>query len=248
MRTGLLSFAGAALLGGAAWAGGAADGKPGAVVSSRDVSASAPFDILEAHVRRDGELLLFTMRTAGEAGSERPAPAGTLAGAPVLAYVWPTTLDPAVVGFAGGAGILALAATSHPDFDDTPLQDEDADGNADNDGARWHSHWVVLAADETCGPGALKVLDIPEGTAPPLPPTWPGLPILIDSPGYSPLLAAEKVAVRVPLAAVGGGAELRYDGVTAALKVNANLHAPLLCVTGTFDVASGDLSLPGGVD
>jgi hypothetical protein len=33
--------------------------------------------------------------------------------------------------------------------------------------------------------------------------------------------------------------------VTAALRVNANVHSPLLCVTNVFDVASGDLSLPG---
>jgi hypothetical protein len=39
-----------------------------------------------------------------------------------------------------------------------------------------------------------------------------------------------------------------YDGVTAALRVNADVHAPLLCVTDVFDIASGDLSLPGRVD
>jgi hypothetical protein len=39
-----------------------------------------------------------------------------------------------------------------------------------------------------------------------------------------------------------------YDGVTSALRVNANVHAPLLCVTDVFDVASGDLSLPGKID
>ena len=33
-----------------------------------------------------------------------------------------------------------------------------------------------------------------------------------------------------------------------ALKVNANIHAPLLCVTDVFDVASGDLSLPGKIN
>ncbi len=38
---------------------------------------------------------------------------------------------------------------------------------------------------------------------------------------------------------------MNYYGVTAALRVNANIHAPLLCVTDVFDVASGDLSLPG---
>ena len=36
-----------------------------------------------------------------------------------------------------------------------------------------------------------------------------------------------------------------YDGVTSALRVNADLHAPLLFVEDVFDVASGDLSLPG---
>jgi hypothetical protein len=38
---------------------------------------------------------------------------------------------------------------------------------------------------------------------------------------------------------------LSYDGVTSALRVNQNVHAPLLCVVDVFDVASGDLSLPG---
>ena len=38
-----------------------------------------------------------------------------------------------------------------------------------------------------------------------------------------------------------------YDGVTSALRVNANVHAPLLCVTDIFDVASGKLTFPGKV-
>ena len=39
-----------------------------------------------------------------------------------------------------------------------------------------------------------------------------------------------------------------FDGVTAGLQVNANIHAPLLCVTDVFDIASGDLSLPGKLE
>lgn len=35
--------------------------------------------------------------------------------------------------------------------------------------------------------------------------------------------------------------------VTAMLRVNENVHAPLFCVTDVFDIASGDLSLPGKV-
>jgi len=216
-----------------------------AIVSPPDPAVRASLDILAASATAEGGIVTFRMALAGTAGADVPAPAGGLAGAPVHAYVWPLSLDPAAVGFEPASGILALAATSHPDFDDTPLFDEDGDGRADNDGGRWHSHWVVLAPDAACGPGALSVRDIPAGTAPRLPPTWPGLPLFIDSPGYSPLLDAGTVTLRVPLA---GAAGTGFDGVTAALRVHADLHAPLLCVTDVFDVASGDLSLPGRID
>lgn len=116
----------------------------GAVISPADKSKVASFDILAAHVHRKGRIVTFHMTTNGKAGAKTPKPVGKLAGAPVYAYVWPTSLDPSIVGFEGKTGILALAATSHPDFDDTPLYDEDGDGNPANDGRKWHSHWVVL--------------------------------------------------------------------------------------------------------
>ncbi|MDR5654139.1 hypothetical protein [Ruixingdingia sedimenti] len=208
----------------------------------------AEFDIVSAAITTEGRIATFTMGTAGTPGAARPDPAGGLAGAPVFSYVWPTDIDPSAVGFAPGAGILAFAVTIHPDFDDTPLFDENGSGALDDDGGAWHSHWVVLGPDDACGPGALKVIDIPEGETPPVPPTWPGLPLLLDSPGWSPVFAGTAVSVRVPFADIGVVEGARFDGVTAALRVNANIHAPLLCVTDVFDVASGDLSLPGRVN
>jgi hypothetical protein len=104
---------------------------------------------------------------------------------------------------------------------------------------------VVLTADEGCPDGALGVRNIPEGAAPRLPATWPGLPLYIDSPGYTPLFDGPEISVRVGFADETGLAETAYDGVTAALRINASVHAPLLCVEDAFDVASGDLSLPG---
>ena len=92
------------------------------------------------------------------------------------------------------------------------------------------------------------MIDIPEGATPRLPATWPGLPLLIDSPGWQPVFGAETVEVRVPFADIGPLQGATFDGVTAGLRVNANVHAPLLCVADVFDVASGDLSLPGKVD
>lgn len=205
----------------------------------------ADFDIVHARIAISGNVATFHMAVSGRAGETRPTPTGELAGSEVFAYVWPTTIDPWEVGFDREAGILALAVTAHPDFDDTPLFDEDGDGDPDNDGYVWHSHWVVLGPDDVCGPGALKVIDIPEGATPRLPRTWPGLPLLIDSPGWQPLMDESTVRISVPFDDIGVVEEAHFDGVTAGLRVNANLHAPLLCVVDVFDVASGDLSLPG---
>lgn len=56
---------------------------------------------------------------------------------------------------------------------------------------------------------------------------------------------AAAVAVRVPFADASELKDVRFDAVTAGLQVNANVHAPLLCVRDVFDIASDDLSLPG---
>lgn len=209
--------------------------------------ALAPFDIVHTRITTEGNVATFQMAMSDAAGTSRPAPSGQLAGAEVFAYVWPTSLDAGTAGFEAGAGILAMTATSHPDFDDTPLFDENGDGDRGNDGNLSHSHWVVLGPDEACGARALKVIDIPEGTTPRLPATWPGLPLLIDSPGWQPVQTAETVEIAVPFADIGAVKAMTFDGVTAGLRVNANVHAPLLCVADVFDVASGDLSLPGRV-
>jgi hypothetical protein len=236
----LTSIAGAALAD-----GNHAKDMQDAVTSPENAQINASLDLLAAHAHRNGQVVTFHLSTVGNAGVESPEKTGELGGAGVYAYVWPTSLDPSAVGFEGETGILALAATVHPDFDDTPLYDENNDGKLDNDGDLWHSHWVVLTPTPSCGEGALAVRDIPEGTSPKLPKTWPGLPIFIDSPGYSPQFEATEVRVTVPFDQDVDLSGVNYDGVTAALKVNANIHAPLLCVTDVFDVASGDLSLPG---
>lgn len=210
------------------------DAKPG--------NAKPAFDIVKTDIQVDRakNWLTFSMQVSGKAGAAKPAKTGKFAGSQVFSYVWPTKIDPSEVGFDQEAGILALAVTVHPDFDDVPV--------FNIKGAEWHSHWVVLVPDETCGKGALKVKDIPEGSKPKLPRTWPGVPILIDSPGYRPAFSGATVSVRVPFNDVSLLAGVAFDGVTAGLQVNANAHQPLLCVANVFDVASGDLSLPGKVE
>ncbi len=238
----------ASLLAGLAGAASAHEGgHHGGIATEASNTVQAPFDIVHTRITTKGNLAVFHMAVSGKAGASRPTPSGKLAGSDVFSYVWPTSLDSSVVGFEPKAGILAFAVTSHPDFDDTPLFDENGDGRLDNDGDLWHSHWVVLQPDPACGADALKVVDIPEGTKPRLPKTWPGLPILIDSPGWTPTFNQETVEVRVPFDDIGVVTASTFDGVTAALRVNASVHNPLLCGVDVFKVASGDLSLPGKV-
>ncbi|MBI1386352.1 MAG: hypothetical protein GC150_15705 [Rhizobiales bacterium] len=210
------------------------------ITAAPSTGAPAAFDIVRAVATTDGRLATFMMEVSGMAGAQKPAATGQLAGASVDAYVWPTKLDPSAVGFAPGSGILALAVTAHPDFDDTPLFDENGDGDPANDGAGWHSHWVVLEGDAACA-GGLKVRDVSPGQDV-LPATAPGLPIALDSPGMSPIIKGAVVRITVP---VMGAENVSFDAVAAKLQVNGEVKAPLLCVTGTYKVASGNLSLPG---
>ncbi len=198
----------------------------------------ASFDIIETSIVTQGHNAVFTTRVRGEAGVDKPDAIGKFEGSSVYAYVWPTTLNSGDIGFDVDQGIVALAVTFHPDFDDA--------ANGGENRHVWHPHWVVLGEDAAC-PGGLKVHDIPEGTTPKVPPTWPNVPLLIDSPEYPTTFTGDTVAVSIPVALISGIANASFDGVTAGLKVNANLHAPLLCVDNVFKVASGDLSLPGKV-
>jgi hypothetical protein len=207
------------------------------VTANSDAKIQASFDILSARAETKDNLVTFAMTTRGTAGAAKPKVTGKFAGSDVYAYVWPTKVDPESVGFEKGSGILAAAVTAHPDFNDEPL--------FANKGGEWHFHWVVLTKDAACGPAGLKVRDIEPGTKPKLPKTWPGAAIFIDSPRYQPRFKATTVTVTVPFESAEIAQLVAFDGVTTALKVNGNLHAPLLCVSNVFKIGSGDLSLPG---
>ncbi len=210
----------------------------GAAYANDIKAASAAFDIIETRVVTEKGHAVFSTRVRADAGKERPAATGKFEGSGVFAYVWPTSLNSADVGFDKDQGVVALAVTFHPDFDDG------AKGAKNRD--HWHPHWVVLTEDKSCG-GGLKVRDIPKDAHPKVSENWPGAPLLIDSPDYTTDVSGDAVVVRVPLDRLGALASASFDGVTAGLRVNAELHAPLLCVANVFKVASGDLSLPGKV-
>ena len=191
---------------------------------------------------------VWEIQVEGIAGETTPKPAGKMDGAPVLAYVFPTSLKPVDVGFSATEGIVALALTSHPDFDDTPLWDENADAQYDNDGIIWHPHWVVLNEDARV-PGGLAVKQFKKGdTSVKLPPTNPGMPMYMDSPGFQVITDGNKIRVVVPDYRINHQLDFQYDGVGAYLMVNtSDMKKPMLGVYNVYSVASGDLSLPFNV-
>lgn len=213
--------------------------------------AGPDLEVEDARVRYIQELglLVFEQDVAGEAGGTVPEAAGQMDGAPVLAYVFPTTLNPTAVGFAEVEGTLALVAASHPDFDDTPLWDEDGDGMTGNDGPIFHSHWVVLVEDEQA-PGGLAVREIvDEQHDEALPPTHPGMDLYLDSPGFSVVLDGNTIRVLVPAYRVRWETEFSFDAVTAYLEVNMSDEGrPTLGVYEVYSLLSGDLSLPYAVE
>ncbi|WCO02561.1 hypothetical protein [Psychroserpens ponticola] len=205
------------------------------------------FNINEVNVSHhiDLGITVWEITVYGKAAQTTPIKAGQLDGAPVLGYVFPTSLKPIDVGFNQTEGIVALALTSHPDFDDTPLWDENSDNIYNNDGIVWHPHWVVLHEDKRVAGGlSVKQFQKADETVV-LPPTNPGMPMYMDSPGYPVTAKMNTIKVVVPDYRINNRTDFNYDGVTAFLKVNtSNTELPMLGVYEVFSIASGDLSLP----
>ncbi len=223
-------------------------GYAGDAVKAAPTPVSSDLRITKADVIYNKALnvFVFEQHVEGDAGGTIPNERGQLDGAPVVAYVFVTDLNPQAVGFgAVDNGILALAVTSHPDFDDTPLWDENGDRVFDNDGAIYHTHWVVLVKDSRVR-GGLSVFQFQKGQAGVvLPPTNPGMPIYLDSPGFAVNLKRDKLQVIVPAYRINSGTHFKYDAVTAYLQVNtSDEKVPMLGVYKIYDILSKDLSLP----
>lgn len=215
------------------------------------VAHSPDLELSQAKVNylTDLDLLVFEQEVKGTIGKTLPNAAGQMDTAPVLGYVFPTTLKAEDIGFNPTEGIVALAITSHPDFDDTPLWDENSDRIFDNDGIIWHPHWVVLTKDERVGGGlAVKQFD-KENDAVLLPPTNPGMPMYMDSPGFPVRTQGNTIRVVVPDYRMNGKTDFSFDAVSCYMQVNTSeSDKPMLGVYEVYGVASGDLSLPYKVE
>jgi hypothetical protein len=213
------------------------------------IAKSADLEIQDAKVSylADLDLLVFEQKVAGKVGGTLPTARGEMNGAPVLGYVFPTTLSPTDAGFSAAEGILALAVTSHPDFDDSPLWDENNDRRYDNDGLIFHTHWVVLVKDERA-PGGLAVRQFKsDDKTVVLPPTATPMGLYMDSPGYSVVLRDGTLKVLVPAQRLNHKKDFRFDAVAAYMEVSTAPDKPMLAVYEVYSVLSKDLSLPYSV-
>ncbi|WP_222983325.1 hypothetical protein [Flagellimonas meishanensis] len=215
--------------------------------AQKDPYHTADFNIQSVEVSHLPNLgvTVWEIMVEGKAGQTVPVPVGQLDGAPVLGYVFPTSLQSTDVQFGNTEGIVALALTSHPDFDDTPLWDENSDAIFDNDGIIWHPHWVILVEDARVEGGlSVKQFKKADETVV-LPPTNPGMPMYMDSPGHPVTLQQNAIRVVVPDYRINNRTDFSYDGVAAFMKVNtSDEKKPMLGVYKVYSVSSGDLSLP----
>lgn len=204
---------------------------------------------------KDLGVTVWEIKVDGKAGATVPTAVGKLNGAPVLGYVFPTTLKSTDIGFSATEGIVAMALTSHPDFEDTPLWDENNDGDYLNDGVVWHAHWVVLVKDERVK-GGLSVKEFKKGDASVvLPPTNPGMAMYMDSPGFNVVTSGNAIRVIVPDFRINNQTNFKFDAVGCYMEINTGEGGnhteggamPMLGVYNVFSVLSGNLSLPYSV-
>ena len=192
------------------------------------------------------DMLVFEQRVQGIAGRTKPKARGQMNGAPVVGYVFPTTLKSQDVGFSATAGVVVLAVTSHPDFDDSPLWDENGNGKTGDDGLVYHTHWVVLVPDKRV-PGGLSVKEFKPAQGVVVPPTAPKMPMMMDSPGYAVKTNGNTLRVMVPASRIKNRTGFKFDAVTAYMEVSTARGKPMLGVYQVYSVLSGNLSLPYSV-
>lgn len=236
---------------------------PAAAQQDGSTYNNADFQLAKTEVRylQDLDLLVFDIEAKGKTGATQPTPQGSLHNAPVLAYVFATSLKPTDVGFSATEGVVALAVTAHPDFDDTPLWDESNDGRYDNDGPDYrHTHWVVLTPDKRVA-GGFSVKEFASTDKVTLPKTNPGMPMYMDSPGFSVIRNGNRIRVLVPAQRVNHVTDFQYDGIASFLRVNmpptkadaahgtsghghSDTKLPMLGVYQVYSIQSGNLSLP----
>ncbi|WP_205959947.1 hypothetical protein [Flammeovirga aprica] len=78
-----------------------------------------------------------------------------------------------------------------------------------------------------------------------LPPTNPGMPMYMDSPGYQVVTNGNTISVVIPLAFINNQTNFNFDAVSVRMQVNtSDSDLPMLGVYQVYEIMSENLSLP----
>jgi hypothetical protein len=203
----------------------------------------------KAFYNLDLKELVLSIKVKGKAGATTPDSLGTINGAGILSYIFPTSLNAEDVGFSKTEGIVALALTSHPDFDFSPLWDENNNGIYNDDGRSWHSHWVILVKEERVGGGyAIKELK-KEDQFVKLPMTAASnIPLYLDSPGFQVIIKDHSIKVVIPSYRINNNLDFKFNAMTCYMTYNiSDPNLPILGIRNIYYKASDKISMPYSV-
>jgi hypothetical protein len=183
---------------------------------------------------------VLSIKVKGKAGGTTPDSTGKMNGAGILSYLFPTNLKAEDIGFSKTEGIVALALSSHPDFDFSPLWDENNNGVYNDDGRSWQAHWVILVKEARVGGGfAVKELNKDDQKIT-LPKTAAlNLPVYMDSPGFQVVIKDHTIKVVIPSYRVNNRIDFNFNAMTCYMTYNvSDPNLPLLGIRNIYYTAA----------
>jgi hypothetical protein len=203
----------------------------------------------KAIYNQDLKELVLSIKVKGEAGGTTPDSLGRMDGAGILSYLFSTSLKAEDIGFSKTEGVVALAITSHPDLEVSPLWDENNNGVYNDDGRSWQAHWVILVKEARVGGGyAVKELNKEDQTIR-LPKTAAlNLPVYMDSPGFQVVIKDHTIKVVVPAYRINNNVDFKFNAMTCYMTYNVtDPNLPLMGIRNVYYTASEKTALPYSV-
>jgi hypothetical protein len=194
----------------------------------------------KAIYNQDLKELVLSMKVKGKAGATTPDSLGQINGAGILSYLFTTDLKAEDIGFGKTEGIVALALTSHPDFDFSPLWDENNNGVYNDDGRSWQSHWIILVKEARVGGGyAVKELNKEDQTIKFPKTAASNVPIYMDSPGFQVVIKDHMIKVIIPSYRINNKIDFKFNAMTCYMTYNvSDPNLPMLGIRNIYYTAS----------
>ncbi len=200
----------------------------------------------KAVYKQDLNELVLSIKVKGKAGGTTPDSLGDINNAGILTYLFTTSLKAEDIGFSKTEGLVALAITSHPDLDFSPLWDENNNGVYNDDGRSWQAHWVILVKEERVGGGyAVKELKNEDQTIM-LPKTAAGnVPVCLDSPGFQVVMKDHTIKVVIPSNRINNKLDFKFNAMSCYMTYNvSDPNLPKMGIRNIYYTAAEKTAMP----